>query len=109
MGNEVDTLVEDEIVAELFAILYIIFATILMMNLLIALMTTTYEEINKQERSEASVAIAETTYDLSHTSRFMPAPICIYIFAIAMIVHILNFFPAMCCPKWCNIYNCIDH
>eukprot|EP01083_Nonionella_stella_P015191 42501_1 len=64
------------------------------MNLLIALMTTTFEQVYSQARTESAFAMAETTYDLSHRSRFMPAPICIYIFAIAAIVH---YSATFCC------------
>eukprot|EP01083_Nonionella_stella_P015190 42500_1 len=79
------------------------------MNLLIALMTTTFEQVYSQARTESAFAMAETTYDLSHRSRFMPAPICIYIFAIAAIVHCLNFIPALIAPQTLNIYNYINH
>eukprot|EP01083_Nonionella_stella_P209508 759378_1 len=107
--NGTHPIVDDEITAQLFTILYIIFATILMMNLLIALMTTTFEQVYSQARTESAFAMAETTYDLSHRSRFMPAPICIYIFAIAAIVHCLNLIPALIAPQTLNIYNYMNH
>ena len=80
-----------------------------MMNLLIALMTTTFDNIYKQARTESSFAIAEATFDLSHRSRFMPAPICIYVIALAVLIHVLNFIPALIWPSRLNIYNCINH
>lgn len=107
--SDIEDIVPDEITAQLFTILYIIFATILMMNLLIALMTTTFDNVYSQARTESSFAIAETTFDLSHRSRFMPAPICIHIMAIAIAIHIVNFFTSICFPKSLNIYNFIDH
>ena len=108
--SDIETdIVENEITAQLFTILYIIFGTILMINLLIALLVATFDNVYKQARTESSFAIAETTYDLSHRSRFMPAPICIYVFAFAVIIHVLNFFPAILWPKVLNIYVYVNH
>ena len=98
----------NEVTAQLFVIGYLIIAAILMMNLLIALLTTTYEMVHTQQKTASSFAFAESTYDLSHRSRFMPAPICIYIFVLAIIIHVINFIPAMLWPQL-NIYNCINH
>ena len=39
------------------------------------LMTTSYDEIHKEAKNQSSFAFAETTYDLSHQSRSMPAPV----------------------------------
>ena len=105
--SEIEDIV-NEIPAQIFVIMYLIIAAILMMNLLIALLTTTYELIHNSAKTASSFAFAESTYDLSHRSRFMPAPICIYIFVLAIIIHIANFFPAMLWPQL-NIYNCINH
>eukprot|EP01083_Nonionella_stella_P314177 1130828_1 len=107
--SEINDLVEDQITAQIFTILYIVLSTILMMNLLIALMTNTFENVHSQARTESSFAIAEATFDLSHRSRFMPAPICIYVLVLAYIIHILNILPAMVCPQYLNIYNCVNH
>ena len=68
----------DETTAEIYTIVYIVFGTILMMNLLIALMTTEYEEIYKKATTEIALARAETTYDLSHRTRYIPY-LCIYV------------------------------
>eukprot|EP01084_Bolivina_argentea_P247457 413992_1 len=107
--SEIEHIVENQITAQIFTILYIVFATILMMNLLIALMTTTFENVYSRARTESSFAIAEATFDLSHRSRFMPAPICIYVIVLCLFIHIINFIPALLCPKTCNIYNCVNH
>eukprot|EP01084_Bolivina_argentea_P247456 413990_1 len=72
-------------------------------------MTTTFENVYSRARTESSFAIAEATFDLSHRSRFMPAPICIYVIVLCLFIHIINFIPALLCPKTCNIYNCVNH
>eukprot|EP01084_Bolivina_argentea_P214046 363427_1 len=99
----------DEVTAQIFTMIYIVFGTILMINLLIALMTTAFEDIHKQAVKESVFAKVETTYDLSNRSRFMPAPLCIYVLLFALLIHIINFIPALLCPISCNIYNCINH
>eukprot|EP01083_Nonionella_stella_P040725 110414_1 len=99
----------DEVPAQLFVIFYLIIASILMMNLLIALLTTTYETIHVSAKTASSFAFAESTYDLAHRSRFLPAPLCIYIFIAALVIHCVNFVTAMISPHYFNIYNCIHH
>eukprot|EP01084_Bolivina_argentea_P203987 348310_1 len=103
--SEIEHITSTEIIAQIFVIGYLILAAILMMNLLIALLTTTYERIHISAKTASSFAFAESTYDLSHRSRFMPAPLCIYIFFIAICIHILNFIPSIIYPKYLNIYN----
>eukprot|EP01084_Bolivina_argentea_P037980 70221_1 len=99
---------DTHITIQLFIITYIIFGTVLLMNLLIALMTRTFEIVDSDARTESAFARAEITYDLSQRSRFMPAPVCIFVFFIAIIVHTINFFPSMIYSKL-NIYQYINH
>merc|ERR1719242_1151277 len=44
----VDFEVTDSFIAQIYSIIYIVIAAILMMNLLIALLTTSYDEVYKQ-------------------------------------------------------------
>ena len=107
-----DLAMEDDgesVTAQVFTIIFVIFSAILMMNLLIALMTTTYEQMRKSGKNESSAAFAVITYDLAHQSRFMPAPIGLYVLMAALIVHIINFIPAMIDPSCLNIYLLVNH
>eukprot|EP01084_Bolivina_argentea_P096531 173531_1 len=72
-------------------------------------MTTTFDNVYSQARTKSLFAIAENTFDLSHRSRFMSRPIGIYVIVFALLIHIINFIPALLCPKTCNVYNCVNH
>jgi len=100
---------EDIGVAQVYNILFILFAAFLMMNLLVAFMTTTYEQVNSSLKNESSFAFAEITYDLAHQPRFIPAPFGIYVWIVTLIIHCVNFPFAWYWPRDCNVYNIVDH
>eukprot|EP01084_Bolivina_argentea_P120967 214444_1 len=99
---------DTHITIQLFIITYVIFGTVLSMNLLIALMTRTYEVVYADARTESAFARAELTYDLAQRSRFMPPPLCVFVFFIGTIIHLMNFFPSMIASKL-NIYQYINY
>eukprot|EP01084_Bolivina_argentea_P022070 40994_1 len=82
-----------------------IFGTIILTNLLIALMTTQYENVQEKARSQIIYDKAELTYDLSSRSRLLPPPLNIVVFIIAIIIDIINFFLALISPTKLNIYT----
>ena len=87
-----------------------VFGTIILTNLLIALMTTEYENVKDAAKGEVIYNQAELTYDLSKRSRLMPPPLNIIVIIITVIIHWINFFFAFCCsPQHLNIYAKIDH
>lgn len=121
---------EEAHIAQIYTIIYVVFAAILMMNLLIALMSTTYDEIYSSGKNASAfgmllngllsdslsiyflfryTAFAESTYDFSQQSRFMPAPIGLYVLIIAFIVHVVNFFFAIIAPSAMNVYLIVNH
>ena len=101
--------VADEPIAIYFMVIATIFGTLILTNLLIALMTTEYEKVKDAAKGEVIHNHAELTYDLSQRSRSMPPPLNIVVLVIALIVDIINFFFALCKPSKWNIYAKIDH
>ena len=91
-------------VAQVYSIVFIIFGTILSMNLLIALMTAEFDRVRSRANTEYAYARATLTYDLSHRNRFMAPPLNIFVLVIAWLVHIINFFPALLFPDTLNVY-----
>eukprot|EP01084_Bolivina_argentea_P005108 9653_1 len=100
--------VDEEPFAILLMIMATIFGTIILTNLLIALMTTEYENVAEKAKSQVIYNKTELAFDLSKRSRLMPPPLNIFVLAIALIVDLFNFIFAMIHPSW-NIYAQIDH
>ncbi len=59
----------------LYVLAFIIIGTIILMNLLIALMTTSFERVQNDSAKLAAYHRAESAYDLSSRGRFMPPPL----------------------------------
>ena len=61
-------------IAEGLLMLFILFGTILLLNLLIAVMANTFTLQQQQAQKELAFSRLETTYDLAHRGRLMPPP-----------------------------------
>lgn len=86
-----------------------LFGTLILTNLLIALMTTEYENVQEKAKDEVIYNKAELTSDLSKRSRLMPPPFNILALVVTLIIDIINFFTALISPSYYNIYTYIDH
>eukprot|EP01084_Bolivina_argentea_P000247 478_1 len=95
---------QNERIAQIFIALYIIITSILLLNLLIALMTTEYQMVQELAKEEAAYLKAQSCYDLKHRSRYIPPPINWILYIIIFIIHIINFLPALLLPNYLNIY-----
>ena len=96
--------------AIVFMVVATFFGSLILTNLLIALMTTEYENVQEAAKQEVVYNKAELAFDLSDRSRFMPPPLNILVLIFVTIVDILNFFIAfIISPKYANIYSYIDH
>ena len=93
----------------LFMVAVTLFGTLILTNLLIALMTTEYEEVQKQAQAEVIFNETELTFDLTSRSRQMPPPLNVISTIVAFVIHILNFFFALIHPQILNIYAYIDY
>ena len=93
-----------------FAMFVTIFGFLILTNLLIALMTAEYENFQGVANAEVAYMWTETVYDLSHRDRLMPPPLNLIVYAFGLIIHILVWPFAICCPtrKW-NLYTWFDH
>ena len=75
-----------------------------LLNLLIALMTTKYDEVKQLAKEEAAFLSAQTCYDLKHRMRFMPPPFNWIPLLIAGAINTLNFPFALISPNYLNVY-----
>ena len=88
------------------------FGTMILTNLMIALMTTEYDKVQKQAKAEVIFNETELTVDLSQRSRLMPPPLNVFVLGIAAVIAVLNVVVAVLCKlcrKNVNIFALIDH
>merc|ERR1719273_2544274 len=92
-------------IAHAFMVGALFFGTLILTNLLIALMSTKFQEVSKRAAAEVMYNKAELTYDLSkQTSRMMPPPLNLLAVVVFVIVWSLNLFVSCVInPKW-NVY-----
>ena len=95
----------NETMSEIYLMFFIIAASILLLNLLIALMTTEWEVVRELAKEESAYLKAQSCYDLKHRPRFIPPPINWILCIFVLIVHIVNFIPALISPNYLNIYG----
>eukprot|EP01083_Nonionella_stella_P048647 129924_1 len=84
------------------------FGTLLLLNLLIALMASKYDSIQEQAEADVMLNKTELSFDLLQRSRHMPPPLNIVLYVFAFAVWTLNFLLALMCPK-CNIFQCMHY
>eukprot|EP01084_Bolivina_argentea_P120968 214446_1 len=98
---------DTHITIQLFIITYVIFGTVLSMNLLIALMTRTYEVVYADARTESAFARAELTYDLAQRSRFMPPPLSskLNIYQYINYYHYQGFYEWKLLKNGCSVFR----
>eukprot|EP00727_Mastigamoeba_balamuthi_P002609 m51a1_g12345 putative protein trp- isoform a (1032) ;mRNA; r:518905-522745 len=103
----VDKLVEvKQIVAEIFIVFFMIFATIVLINLLIAVMNSTYARITDDSDREHKASRADMVEDFCDSSP-VPPPINIVtnlvIPAMEVSVRVLRSLPRQCCACACCV------
>lgn len=76
-------------------------------NLLIALMTTEYDDFAEHADQEVNYMWTETVYDLSHRDRLLPPPFNLLAYAIGIVIHVVIVSPlAIIFPTTSlNLYN----
>ena len=98
----------DQPTAAVLMVFATLFGTLILTNLLIALMTTEYEKVQSKAKQEVIFNQTEVTIDLSSRGRFMPPPLNIIVFIIATVVQILNFIISTFKKEW-NLYASMDY
>ena len=78
-----------------------IIGTLVLTNLLIALMTTEYEKVSERAAAEVMFNQAELAYDLTtQTSRLMPAPLNLIPLVFSAIIWFFNLIISLINPKF---------
>ena len=78
-----------------------IFGTLVLTNLLIALMTTEYEKVSERAAAEVMCNQAELAYDLTtQTSRLMPAPLNLIPLVFSVIIWFFNLIISLLNPRF---------
>ena len=84
-----------------------LFGSLILTNLLIALMTSKYEDVQEQATKQVIHTRTELTSQLKSGTRLMPPPLNIIVFLISIAVDIINLFLALIYPPL-NIYRLIS-
>ena len=78
--------------------------TVMLLNLLVAMMASTYEEIKEGTAKRVNFSRARQTYNLAHRNAIIPPPLNVVVFALLVVVMILEFLVwALSCGKY--IFN----
>ena len=97
--------VGDQTIGIIFMVGATFFGTLILTNLLIALMTTEYENVREKAKQEVILNQIELTFDLSIRSRSMPPPLNIIVYLSSSIIYIINVITS-CCFRY-NMYSYI--
>jgi hypothetical protein len=102
-----DEMNSNSMITQIYLAMFVILVSILLLNLLIALMTTEFESVRDLAKSERAYLKARAAYEFSHRTAFIPPPLNIITFVITTIIHWINFPFAMIWPSKLNmnIYN----
>lgn len=103
-GIDEELLGQNYVIATTFLMLWLIVTVVILLNLLIALMTTEYDAVKQLAREEAAFLSAQNCYDLKHRLRFMPPPFNWLPVVVTLVVTLFNFIPALISPNYLNIY-----
>ena len=69
---------------------YVLLGTILSLNMLIAIMTNSFELLNDKAAEQLAFLRVETTYDLGHRGRLMPPPYNVFVIAVWLLITGFN-------------------
>jgi len=91
-----------------FMVIVGLFGTMLITNLLIAILTNEYDRVSEQAAAEIMSNKTELVYDLLDSHRLMPPPLTTLVLFLAAIVWILNLMVSLIYPRW-NLYAHIHY
>merc|ERR1712154_156726 len=75
---------ERSIIATALIIIFWVLGTVLLLNLLIAMMATTYDEKLDSKSKEVNFARTEEIYQLAHRQAIIPPPLNIFVFGLSV-------------------------
>lgn len=93
-GDACNISTERQFIAELLVIIFSILGTLLLLNLLIALMATTYDDKLEVKSKEVNFARTEETYELAHRQAIIPPPLNIFVFVVFIAWYLME---GKCC------------
>eukprot|EP01083_Nonionella_stella_P172932 594922_1 len=92
----------DSDVGAIFTVFLTVVGMLVLTNLLIALMSTKYEEFQETAQEEVHFMQIETAIDLAHRDRLMPPPLNVIVYPLGVAIHLFVTLFAPCC-------NCYSH
>merc|ERR1719464_1238808 len=82
--------VADDELSITFMVIVTLFGTLILTNLLIALMTTSYEVVQEAAHKQVIHTRTELTREVKSGTRLMSAPLNIFVFIISLAIDVLN-------------------
>eukprot|EP01084_Bolivina_argentea_P083833 151767_1 len=105
----IDTFYQNyRVFAQIFIMVFAIIGVRMFMSLLVALMTGAMGAVQKKAKIETSFTTTLYAYKLSKSARFSPMPLNLVVFIESLVIHILNFIPALISPRYLNVYVYIN-
>jgi len=84
------------LVVKLYMYGFSILGTVLLLNLLIAMMASTYEKIREGTAKQVNFARAEETFGMSHSNAIIPPPLNVIVFALSILWFAAEFLLMLC-------------
>ena len=91
----------------IFIVLFSIIGSVLLLNLLIALMASTYDAIKDNAQTEANFNVVSHTVELSQRKNIMPPPFNVFLWSIVLLIAFLRQIGKLV-NKCCHICKCED-
>merc|ERR1712154_587119 len=99
---------ERAIVSTVLIIIFSILGTVLLLNLLVAMMATTYDEKMDAKSKEVNFSRTEEIYNLAHRQAIIPPPLNILVFVLSMLWYLVEaIIFAVSCRKYLINIECI--
>eukprot|EP01083_Nonionella_stella_P300258 1024030_1 len=87
----------------LIVLAYILMGGIISMNLLIAIMSTSFDLLHDQTQAQLAFLRVESTYDLAHRGRLMPPPFNVFVVAVWALIMVINVLIKACSCGTCKL------
>eukprot|EP01083_Nonionella_stella_P075254 204496_1 len=87
----------------LIVLAYILMGGIISMNLLIAIMSTSFDLLHDQTQAQLAFLRVESTYDLAHRGRLMPPPFNVFVVAVWALIMVINVLIKACSCGSCKL------
>ena len=87
-------------------LIFVVFGTLLLLNLLIAVMSNTFNTQQSRAQKELAFSRLETTFDLANRGRLMPPPLNLFAILLWLIFEVVYYIAAICkYPNYTTFVN----